>query len=137
MFIVDGGNHARGALEVENRFLKLGVVQVGEEMGGPGNRVGLAGARRMLNQVTTQDFQPAIALPNFFPQVIGGKAERISTPRRSTSRVPCSFRHLRTRSASTLVRLAPWVLVRACQLSGWAVSIQASRSGRNSAFCRS
>ncbi len=61
----------------------------------------------------------------------------ISTPRRSTSSVPCSFRHLRTRSASTLGRLAPWILLSCCQLSGWVASIQASRSGRYSAFCRS
>jgi len=58
----DDGHHTRRALEVEDRFLELGteqgairdhqhdvedlvvrrVVQIGEEMGGPGNGVGLA-----------------------------------------------------------------------------------------------
>src|ERR1035441_8837806 len=60
----DGGHHAAGALEIEERLLELrvddravrdhqdriedlfglGIVQLGEEVGGPGNGVGLAGA---------------------------------------------------------------------------------------------
>jgi hypothetical protein len=68
---LDGGHHAGGALEVEDGFLQLavehvavghhqhavehlavlGVVQVGEEMRGPGDGVGLAGAGRVLDQV--------------------------------------------------------------------------------------
>ena len=67
---LDGGDHAGGALEVEQRVLKLGidhvavgddddggeqllvlgVVQVGEEMRGPCNRVGLARACRVLDE---------------------------------------------------------------------------------------
>jgi hypothetical protein len=149
VFIIDGGNHARGALEVEDRFLKLGiehiavgdhqhavkellmlgVVQVGEEVGRPGNRVGFAGTRGVLDQVTlagamlqdignqlaggvqlvvageddagelflvvaladqvtAQDFQPAIALPDFFPEVSRGKAFRVGCVTRAAFVAP-------------------------------------------------
>src|SRR6266404_4180002 len=51
-FRFDGGNDAGGALEVEQRVLKLGIdhVPVGEEMRGPRNRVGLARASRVLDE---------------------------------------------------------------------------------------
>ena len=65
-------NNASSALEVENRFLQLGIqhctirdhqhaikdflvssiVQVRQKMSGPGNRIGFAGPSRMLDQIT-------------------------------------------------------------------------------------
>ena len=70
-FALDRRHHAGGALEVENRFLQLaiqhvavryhqhrieqlfmvGIVQIGQKMRRPGNRIGFAGTGRMLNQV--------------------------------------------------------------------------------------
>ena len=135
---LDGGDHAGGALEVEDRLLQLGVqhvavadhqhtvkqllvlgvVQVGQKVGGPCNGIGLARAGAVLDQVllpralrqhriqqlaggvqlvvtreddpgdlllavtpghqiAANDFQPAIPLPDLFPQVVGAVARGV------------------------------------------------------------